>query len=347
MDKKTRVLVCYNAPVSVYGNYSGKPKDNASQIDDMSETAFESEIKHVISGLREFYLHVEAESASRDIYQTITMIKRHRPDVIFNLVESVEGISSYEAYQAGLYELLRVSYTGNTPVCLGNCLNKFRTKQLLAAHRIPVPGAMVWSAKHPIAKEMITLRYPVITKLLKEDASIGISENSVVSSFEELETQLRYLDEHYQQPVLIEEYIEGREFNIAVLGGEALPISEISFAGLPVELPKIVTYEGKWISESVYYKYTAPLCPAPLSDPLRNALQSVALNAYETMACRDYARVDVRLDKNDTPYVIEVNPNPDISTDAGLARAARHAGYAYPQLLYNIAEFARARATNN
>lgn len=347
MDTSTRVLVCYNAPVSLYQNYSGKPKPHTEFIDDMSETSFEADITNFVASVRENFALVGTAAIGRDVYQTIAVIREHNPGVIFNLVESVEGVAAYESYQAGLYELLRVPYTGNTPDCLGNCLNKFRTKQLLASHHISVPGAIVWSPKKNLTESNFSLRFPVITKLLKEDASIGISENSVVDSFDALIKQLHYLDGHFHQHVLIEEYIEGREFNCAILGGEPLPLSEISFEGLPAAFPKIVTYEGKWMEESVYYKHTVPVCPAEIDEELAAKIRQTAVTAFGAMNCRDYARVDVRLSADNTPYVIEVNPNPDISSGAGLARAARIGGYPYPELLKKIIGFAKNRAANN
>lgn len=343
LDEQTKVLLCFNAPASIYANYSGKERGEGAEPDDLSETAFEAEIKLVENALRESYREVHSAAITSDLGKTIQKLSAFRPDVVVNLVESVEGNAEYEAYHAGLYELMKISYTGNVPLCLGNCLNKFRAKHLLKARGIPVPKAVVVYPDQPIEPEKLELRYPVITKLLQEDASIGISENSVVLGKESLESQCRFLFSQYNQPVLVEEYIDGREFNVAVLGDEVLPVSEISFAGLPENFPKIVTYEGKWMAESVYYKHTVPVCPAEISDELRVKLQALAKNAFAAMQCRDYARVDMRVDADENVYVIEVNPNPDISSDAGFARAARHAGYSYAQLLRKIVEFARER----
>jgi D-alanine-D-alanine ligase len=263
--------------------------------------------------------------------------------VVFNLVESVEGIAEYEIYHAGLYDLLKLPYTGNTPQCLGNCLHKYRAKHILNANGILVPHAVTLSPGADIAATH-RLHYPLITKLLKEDASIGISEHSVVHNETELQQQLKFLFESYRQSAIVEEFIEGREFNIGILDTTILPVSEISFEGLPVHFPKIVTYEGKWIQESLYYKHTTPLCPAPIDAEMTQKLHRVALSAYKAMDCRDYARVDVRVDVHGAPYVIEVNPNPDISTDAGFTRAASKIGIDYDALIKRIAEFAVGRA---
>lgn len=347
LHTQERVLICYNAPVSVYDNYSGKPKTDEGIQDDMSETSFASEIKNVVSALKKAYSSVSTLAIGRNILENINAIRKANPTVIFNLVESVEGIAAYESYHAGIYDLLQIQYTGNVPGCLANCLDKFRTKQILHSSDISVPAAIVLRPHEHLVEQEFELRFPVITKLLTEDASIGISEHSVVTDFTALKKQVAYLRKQYGQPVIIEEYIDGREFNIAVLGDRVLPVSEISFSGLPAGLPKIVTYEGKWMAESVYYKNTVPVCPAKISASLQKKLSTIALKAFNEMGCRDYARVDVRLGADNIPYVIEVNPNPDISSDAGFARAASHAGLSFSDLLVTIAEFAVARRESN
>jgi len=194
-------------------------------------------------------------------------------------------------------------------------------------------------------KNNFMLKFPVILKLAREDASIGISELSVVNNLDSLKERLEYLFTNFNQEVLMEEYIDGRELNVAILGDQILPISEIRFDGLPEEFPKIVTYEAKWSPESVYYKNTVPRCPAPLDDSLRQKIEKMALEAYDALECRDYARVDIRLNQRNVPYVIEVNPNPDISPDTGFVRSAAAAGIGYDELLFKISTFALKRIT--
>jgi len=165
----------------------------------------------------------------------------------------------------------------------------------------------------------------------------------VVKDLESLNSHVEFLKNTYRQDILAEEYIEGRELNVAVLGDKILPISEIKFDGLPEGLPKIVTYDGKWIADSVYYENTKPSCPAVINPGLKKKIEEIALLAFKAMSCRDYARVDIRLSHDNIPYVIEVNPNPDISMDSGFARAAAAAGLSYSDLLFTIAGFALAR----
>jgi D-alanine-D-alanine ligase len=340
-----KILICYNSPVSIFSVYNGKAgkQPDSAGVTDLSESGFSKEIGKIKKYLGEQFSEVKSFAIDRNIERTVKKLTSYTPDVIFNFVESVEGIASYEYCIAALYELLGYQFTGNMASSLGNCLNKYRTKTILRSYDINTPGAVTVKEDEKLSPKNFKLKFPVILKLLNEDASIGISENSVVKDFDKLKKHLRFLQKTYKQDVLIEEYIDGRELNIAILGGEALPVSEISFTGLPGGLPKIVTYEGKWIENSVYYEFTKPQCPAVLDKKTEKKLKEIALLAYDAMNCRDYARVDVRLDKNNVPYVIEVNPNPDISTDSGFARAAAAKGMTYSQLLGTIAGFALKR----
>ncbi|MCU7490513.1 MAG: D-alanine--D-alanine ligase family protein [Bacteroidota bacterium] len=343
MSSEAKILVCYNEPAKVYKNYVGKNISSDDENVDMSETGMLEHINDIVSGLQLYFKNVDTFAFSSDVERAITSIVAYSPDVIFNFVESVEGKANYEAYTAGLYELLGYNYTGNVPLCLGLCLNKARTKQLLQSGGIKTPGFYIAKFNGVIDPESFGLKFPVILKLLNEDASIGISEFSVVNNIDEVNRRLGFLFKTYRQDVIIEEFINGREFNVSILGGDVLPISEIIFNGLPKGLPKIVTYEGKWSPNSTYYKYTNPNCPADIDDELKEKIETAAREAYELMNCRDYARIDIRLSKSGVPYVIEVNPNPDLSQDAGFARAARAKGLSYPELLYSIVSLALER----
>jgi len=346
MSKKSRILLCYNEPKSMYNNYIGKQLLSDIVID-TSEGDHASHVSEIIGHLQNYFEDVDIAVFNTDIEAVINKILSYAPDAIFNLVETVDGISHYEAYAAGLYELLGIKYTGNTPLCLGTCLDKSKTKQFLHAFGIRTPNFYIAKYNKSINADVFQLKFPVILKLLQEDASIGISEFSVCEDLKDINTRLNFLFDTYKQDVLIEEYITGREFNVAILGETVLPISEIDFTGLPDNYPKIVTYEGKWLPDSIYYQYTNPVCPADLDKNTKEKIEAIALNCFKLLYCRDYARVDVRLSSDNTPYVIEVNPNPDISSDAGFARAAAAAGIIYPELLKRITNFALNRKTHD
>jgi D-alanine-D-alanine ligase len=343
MKRHEKILICYNSPVSLFPVYNGKPSNKSLPQNDLSESGFTREIQKIKSALSEKFSRVETLAVDRDLNRTINGIISSSPDLIFNFVESVEGIASYEYCNAGIYELLQVPYTGNYPSALGNCLNKERAKSILRSYDIPTPESFIIKAGDRFNKGAFNLKYPVILKLLNEDASIGISELSVVDNLEKVTKQLNFLRKTYKQDVIIEEYIDGRELNVAILGERVLPVSEIRFNGLPEGLPKIVTYDGKWMENSIYYNNTIPQCPAKLEKKILKRIETIALDAFNAMSCRDYARVDIRLNEQNEPFVIEVNPNPDISTDSGFVRAASAAGINYSALLHTIAGFALSR----
>lgn len=347
MKENAKILICYNLPVSVFAVYNGKKNDDSAKANDLSENNFLNELKKVEQSLSKYFTDVKSLAVDRNVQKVVNKINTINPDIIYNFVESVEGISAYESYMAGLFELLGYEITGCSPITLGNCLNKARTKAILKSKEILTPEHRILRKTKRFTEREIKLHYPMILKLMNEDASIGISEFSVVKNYTELRKQFSFLVETYNQDIILEEYIQGRELNVAILGGRVLPISEINFAGLPEEFPNIVTYDGKWTEGSVYYNHTKPVCPAPLSERLRKKIQMTALASYDAMNCRDYARVDIRLNNDGVPYVIEVNPNPDISSDSGFARAAAAAGITYEDLLYTIANFALIRKKKN
>jgi len=277
-------------------------------------------------------------------------IARIRPTVgddcmVFNLCEEAYGKSSFEMNIAALFELLGIRFTGSGPLTLGLALNKGLTKDILYSSDLMTPEYCVM--KEPPAKLKRSLKFPLIVKPLREDASIGIDSEAVVKTMKALKNRVEFIIKEFMQPAIVEEYIDGSEFNIAVLGNgtgaRALPPSEIDFVDFPEGKPRICCYEAKWVPESPFYKKTVPICPANVPDSLREELQTVALKAYQAMGCRDYARVDVRLGEDGNIKVLEVNPNPDISSDAGFARAGAAVGLGYSKLMAEIIKVAAER----
>lgn len=265
--------------------------------------------------------------------------------LIFNLCEGAFSKSSLEMNVAALFELYGARYTGSGPLALGLALDKGMAKDILRARSVPTPGYAVMDA--PPDAMPGSLKFPLIVKPLREDASVGITSKAVVNSFSELRERVEFITKRYFQPAIVEEYIDGREFNIAVLGNgdakRALPPSEILFVDFPEDRPKIVCYESKWVEESPFFRKTVPSCPADVAPELCDELQAVALRAYAVIGCRDYARVDMRVGRDGKIKVLEVNPNPDISSDAGFARAAKASGLEYSGLLASIVEEAESR----
>ncbi|MCF8240433.1 MAG: ATP-grasp domain-containing protein [Melioribacteraceae bacterium] len=346
MNQDKKILVCYNEPVSIYDNYTGKaPGESAPKID-LSENDFMNHLEGIIQSLRKQFSNVGSLAFNDRVSSIVNKIYEENPDVIFNFIEAIEGNSNFEFCIPGLFDILGIQYTGNNATTLGNCLFKERTKHILKAHGINTSRFLIFEYKKK-PEEKMDLNFPVIVKLAKEDASIGISELSVVHDKQSLNQRINFLFKNFSQDIIVEEYIIGREFNVSILGNEILPISEISYRGLPKGYPKIVTYEAKWAPDSVYYNNTNPVCPADINDTLRRRIENAAIDSYHALECRDYARVDIRLKKNSIPYVIEVNPNPDLSSDAGFANSASAAGISYDELLARIAGYAINRQIND
>lgn len=276
MNENTKILLCYNEPFAAYQNYLGKTVLNESEKTDLSETEFIMNLNLIETLLKKKYPKTYLLGFDGDIPKAIKQLLAISPDIIFNFVESIEGNSRYEVFVTGMFDLLGFQYTGNSSLCLGNCLIKYRTKQLLKFNNINSPDYKIFRVNDKFSTADFKLKFPVILKLAYEDASIGISEFSVVHDLKTLRKQVNYLLREFKQDVLAEEYIKGRELNVSIFAGEVLPISEILFKGLPGNLPKIVTYEAKWSPESVYYKYTNPKCPADLTETQASRIKKVA-----------------------------------------------------------------------
>jgi len=263
------------------------------------------------------------------VEEIIAPIRRCRPAVIVNLCEGFRGHSAYEAQVAGLLELLGIPFTGNSSHALFQCQDKFRTKAILQACGLPTPKSWLVEDERQLPA---AARFPLIVKPNCEDASIGIYPHSVVRNRAALAKQVARVLAAYDQPALVESFVEGREINAAIVDQpepRVLPLSEISFQNYPPRLPHIVGYDAKWRAAHPTYRGTVPMCPAPVSAALARRLTRFALQAYRVLKLRGYARVDFRLDAHARPYILEVNPNSDTSREAGLARSLAAAGIAY------------------
>lgn len=328
------VAVCFNLT---------PPKPlKGEQADLISEAGVEREAMAVSDALHSLGHSPMLVPLGSRIEPFIDELNRLRPEVVFNLCEGLYGESRKEMHVAALYELLAIPFTGSGALCLGLTQDKARTKDLLQSHRLPTPRSVLVrpGMQYPKTQGLI---YPLIVKPRFEDASLGITEESIVEDEKRLLRRIRYVHDTYHQGALIEEFIEGREFNAAVLGNapaKALPVSEIVFR--PGLARSIVSYAGKWHEDSEEYARTEPVCPAPLGHRDQMLVQDVALRACKLLECRDYARVDIRF-RDGVPYVLEINANPDISPDAGLARSAGVAGIGYPKLIERILDMAIER----
>ncbi|MFH1834574.1 MAG: ATP-grasp domain-containing protein [Methanobacteriota archaeon] len=260
-------------------------------------------------------------------------------DVAFNLCD--DGFHSQawmEPHVAAMLDVLKIPYTGSGHDALTMCLDKAHTKKILYYHGLPTPEFYVAENEDDLDND---LNYPVIVKPSREDGSIGIKYDSVAKDKKSLHKLVARVIETYNQPALVEEYVDGREFNVALLGNgkpKPLPISEIKFGGM-AKNQQIVSYKAKWVENSNQYKGTIPECPAKINHELSDNLKEIAREAYHLMGVKGYGRVDFRVNE-DGPWILEVNPNPDIGPDAGVARSAKVGGLTYEKLVESIIEYA-------
>jgi D-alanine-D-alanine ligase len=266
----------------------------------------------------------------------------YEPDCAFNLCESLVGDARLESAVPLVLELLNIPFTGSPPEVLGFALRKDRVKQRLQAAGIPTPRGCVLTGPD----DPCDLPFPLIVKPVREDGSAGISHASVVRGPHELASVVESVVSTFRQPALAEQYIDGREFNVAMLGHptpRVLPLSEIDFSGLPDNVPRIVSYDAKWAAGSVDDLGTVPVLHPSLPNAVAARVRRVAADAFRAVGVRDYGRVDVRLASSGTPYVVDVNPNCDLSPQAGMARAAAAVGIDYGDLAGLLVRYALRR----
>jgi D-alanine-D-alanine ligase len=300
----------------------------------------------IAAALAEAAYETHLVAVDGDLTSLRTRLAELEPNCAFNLCESLAGDARLESAVPLLLELLGIPFTGSPPEVLSFALRKDRVKQRLEAAGIPTPAGRVLTRPD----ESCDLPFPLIVKPVREDGSVGISRGSVVRGPRELADAVAAVVKSLRQPCLVEQFIDGREFNVALLGHptpRVLPLSEIDFGGLPVDAPRIVSYEAKWSSGSIEDLGTVPMLHPTLQNNVAARVRRVATEAFRAVGVRDYGRVDVRLGANGVPYVIDVNPNCDLSQHAGMAHAAAAVGIDYSSFAGLLVRYAlrRRRAT--
>ncbi len=278
----------------------------------------------------------------------VTSLTEDRPDLVFNIAESFDGKSALESNVAALLNLLGLHYTGSSPAGLILAGDKTLTKKVLTFHSIlTAKFATVFRGSVDWAGEV---QFPLIVKPPQEDASLGITQKSIVHDIRELLETISSLQQAYQGPVLAEEFIDGREFYVGVIGNsdvKALPIMELDFTGYPEGKPKIASWEAKWGDDGdekgAEFEGTKSVFPTDVSAELAARMQQVAIDAFQALRLRDYARVDLRVTAKEEIYVIEVNPNCYLEKSAEFASAAAKDGLDYESLIARIVGLASAR----
>ena len=298
--------------------------------------------EHVAEALRacgyDSFLHEVRDEAS------LLALAKTDADLIFNMVEAYAGDDSREPQVAGFLDLLELRYTGAGPQALFLAQDKALAKKIFDFHGIRTPRFA--SSYRGKLDHVDDLEFPVIVKPGSEDGSVGIDAGAVVRTVRELMERISMIQEKFDSPALIEEYIEGREMYVGVLGNEkpvALPVVELDLSKLPEGMPKIAGREVKWDKGTEAYDLTRSAAPKDLDEDVARRLQSIALQVYSALRLRDYGRVDMRLTPDGQIYVIEANPNPWLAPEAELAIAAALAGRSYAELIGQIVELALAR----
>ncbi len=293
--------------------------------------------------------HIVRRLAVDDAVQPlIDELTKEQPELVFNLAESFRGKSALESNVAALLNLLDLRYTGSSPAGLILAGDKTLTKKVLSFHGIQsAKFATMYRGQVDWAGD---IKFPLLVKPPQEDASLGITQKSVVNDVKELLDVISSTQQEYQSPVLVEEFIDGREFYVGVIGNskvEALPIIELDFSKFPAGLPKIASWEAKWGDDGdekgAQFEGTKSVFPTDLSEELTKKIQQVAVDSFQALRLRDYARIDLRVTASEEIYVIEANPNCYLEQNSEFARAAQKTGLEYRALIARIVELASAR----
>ncbi len=277
-------------------------------------------------------------------------LRQTRPDIVFNIAEGFHGVNR-EAHVPAICEFYGIPYSGSDPFTLTLCLDKARTKETLTFHGIPTPKFLLVEKLADLYRVAEKLTMPLFVKPVHEGSSKGISDSNLCRDRDQLFRQTEFLLDNYRQPVLVEEFLPGKEFTCAVLGNGAgatvLPIVGMNFEALPKGALPIYGFDAKFVWDRPENPLDIFQCPARITKELRASIERVTLDAFRVLGCRDWARIDVRLDAGGTPNILEVNPLPGILPDPAdnscLPKAARAAGIGYEELIQNCLKLAAAR----
>ena len=269
----------------------------------------------------------------------ISNLRKINPEIVFNLAERFKGNPDFTPHVAALMEMNNIPFTGASSMCFATCDDKIIGKVLMQHHGISTPKFQVFESSEE--KLETALKFPLIVKPTKTHNSIGISDDSVVWNEKEMRTKINYVLTSLKQSAIVEEYIDGREFNVAVLGNGkpyALPVCE---ADLSRSRSKVLSYNMKWHID--WYKEAPIICPVDLPIEIQEKLKKLAIEAHKKLGFRDYSRVDIRIGKGNNFYVLEVNTNPGLTKDCFIYHACKVEGIPYEELIGRILQHAAER----
>jgi len=330
-----------------YNLKRGEPEEGQEPPSSIREAQAEWDdpetVNAVIYALRERH-EVMPIDAAEDPYNAL---REARPDIVFNIAEGTFG-PCREGHIPSILEFLSIPYTASDPLTLSVCLDKSRAKEILAYHKLPTARFRVVSAVEP---SFNTLHFPLMVKPLFEGSSMGIRNDSLVRTHHELHSKVEWVVGQFHQPAIVEEFLSGREFTVAILGNGAnakvLPLVEVRFDSLPAGVNPIYSYEAKWVWDQSSKPLEIFDCPAKIDEALRAEIEHICLEAYRILRCRDWCRIDVRLDSANRPHILELNPLPGIlprpEDNSCFPKAARATGMSYNQLINEVLDIACRR----
>jgi D-alanine-D-alanine ligase len=301
-------------------------------------------VEEVERSLHELGHSTERFPLTDDVNELLFHFQMSKPDLVFNLIDDFRGQIILQMNIIALFDLLGLSYTGSGPLAFGLSMDKALTKSILGARGIPIPRFQVaYKTKFHLDADF---SFPVIVKPLYEGGSYGISNESVIRNLSAVEARVSYIQDTYHQPSIVEDYIDGREIIVSILGNDppiVLPLCEMGFLNYPGSLYKIRNFQSKWIIDTFEYLNTALICPAALPSEVENIIKEIALKSHLAVGCRDYSKVDIRLDKYNRPYVIDVNTNPLISSNSSFIFSLEQSGRNYLDFIASLIDIAKER----
>lgn len=327
-----KIAIVYNRPAQTGEANWQSSQDVIQQVEAVQRSLEELQVD---------YLSIPFD---RDPACFIATVKEEKIEAIFNLCESVDDDSQLIGHPAALFELLGLPFTGSGPLPLMLTTDKLLSKRLLTAAGILTPGYLAYNGGDILP--LLDFALPAIIKPRLEDASIGIDQDSIIFKKKDLREKLPAFYQKYG-PLLLEQFIDGREFNISLFGypkAHVLPVAEIDFSSFPKELQKIVGYRAKWDEAAFEYHNTERIFPQKLPHLLERNLRKVAAEAFKLFMLRDYGRIDLRTDHLGKIYVLEANANPCLSPDAGFAAAAGQCRMSFTDIVRDFVTFLQARA---
>lgn len=329
--KKLRVLVLMHEDLVPPAELNGKDPKTAEW-----KTEYD-----VVSTIQKLGHDVRPLGVKSDLGVIRAAVEEWRPHVAFNLLEEFDGVAVYDQNVVSYLELLHVPYSGCNPRGLMLARDKCLSKKIFSYHRIPFPDFTVIPMGRQVRRPQ-WLPFPLIVKSVSEEASLGISQASIVNDEDKLRERVGFIHQSIGTSALVERYIEGRELYVGVIGNanlHVLPVWELVMDQMPEEAWRIATERVKW-SRKYQDKYGIRSCEARLAPGMEEKLQHVARRVYRALGLSGYARIDLRVDANGQIYVLEANPNPQVSRDEDFAESALKANWSYGDLLQELLNLA-------